>query len=197
MRTVQDLLVVAFAEVGTVEKPDNLTKYGEWNGTNGQPWCGAFVRWCFNRSSVQVKIPNPTYTPAGADGFKKAGTWHEKGDPKAGDVIFFDFPHDGVDRISHVGIVVRAEPNGDVFTIEGNTSGGASGDQRNGGMVAIKRRTRKEIVGWGRPVFKEAPAPVVPHIIDYYQQHNKQTPAKATPPAAPAKKTLPPKKAAK
>lgn len=193
-RTAQDLLVVAFAEVGTVEKPDNLTKYGEWNGTNGQPWCGAFVRWCAMRSSVQVKIPNPTYTPAGADGFKKLGTWHTKGDPLPGDIIFFDFPHDGVDRISHVGIVVRAEANGDVFTIEGNTSGGATGDQRNGGMVAIKRRTRKEIVGWGRPDYKPAPTPVVPHIVAYYQDHNKTTPAK---PVAPVKKAPAPKKPAK
>lgn len=189
MRTAQDALVAAFAEVGTVEKPDNLTKYGHWNGTDGQPWCGAFVRWVMARSTVGVKIPNCTYTPTGAQGFKDLGRWHDKGDPKPGDVIFFDFPHDGIDRISHVGIVVRAEPNGDVFTIEGNTSSSSAGDQRNGGCVAIKRRTRKEIVGWGRPEYKDAPTPVVPAIVDFYQDHKvKPVPAPPAPKPAPAKK---------
>lgn len=191
MRTAQDVLVVAFAEVGTVEKPENLTKYGHWNGTDGQPWCGAFVRWVMARSTVQVKIPNCTYTPAGADGFKKLHRWHEKGNPMPGDVIFFDFPGDGVDRISHVGIVVRAEANGDVFTIEGNTSSSSTGDQRNGGCVAIKRRTRKEIVGWGRPEYKEAPTPIVPHIVDFYQDHK----TKPVPQPVPNKKTAKPKAA--
>jgi hypothetical protein len=64
-----------------------------------------------------------------------------------------DFPHDGVDRISHIGIVVGVKPKS-VITIEGNTSG--SGDQRNGGMVMIKERafgSGKEVVGFGRPKF--------------------------------------------
>ena len=64
-----------------------------------------------------------------------------------------DFPHDGVDRISHIGIVVGVKAK-TVITIEGNTSG--TGDQRNGGMVMIKERafgSGKEIVGFGRPKF--------------------------------------------
>jgi hypothetical protein len=62
-----------------------------------------------------------------------------------------DFPHDGIDRISHVGIVVAV--SGNVVTcIEGNTSG--TGDQRNGGMVMVKQRTiGKEVVGFGRPKY--------------------------------------------
>ena len=62
-----------------------------------------------------------------------------------------DFPHDGVDRISHIGIVVGV--HGDkVTTIEGNTSG--TGNQRNGGMVMVKQRTiGKEVVGFGRPKY--------------------------------------------
>ena len=64
-----------------------------------------------------------------------------------------DVPHDGVDRISHIGIVVGVNSK-TVITIEGNTSG--SGDQRNGGMVMIKERafgSGKEVVGFGRPKF--------------------------------------------
>ena len=60
-----------------------------------------------------------------------------------------DFPHDGIDRISHIGIVVKVGTN-TVLTIEGNTSG--NGDQRNGGMVMIKKRQiGAEIVGFARP----------------------------------------------
>ena len=64
-----------------------------------------------------------------------------------------DFPHDGVDRISHIGIVVSIGKSS-VWCIEGNTSG--SGNQRNGGMVMLKQRfLGKEIVGFGRPKFAE------------------------------------------
>jgi hypothetical protein len=62
-----------------------------------------------------------------------------------------DFPHDGVDRISHIGIVVGIDGK-TVTTIEGNTSG--TGDQRNGGMVMVKQRTiGREVVGFGRPKY--------------------------------------------
>jgi hypothetical protein len=62
-----------------------------------------------------------------------------------------DFPNDGIDRISHIGIVVKAGKTS-VLCIEGNTSG--TGDQRNGGMVMTKRRfIGKEVVGFGRPKF--------------------------------------------
>jgi hypothetical protein len=65
-----------------------------------------------------------------------------------------DFPHDGVDRISHIGIVVKLLDNHQVLTIEGNTAG--TGDQRNGGMVMLKVRNYgegKEILGFGFPKF--------------------------------------------
>jgi len=69
-------------------------------------------------------------------------------------VAFMDFPHDGVDRISHIGIVVGLIDTKTCLTIEGNTSG--TGDQRNGGMVMVKVRSYgegKEIVGFGIPKF--------------------------------------------
>lgn len=168
MTTVQKVLEIAFAEVGTIEKPVNKTKYGAWNNTNGNPWCGAFVNWVF--SHARVKCPNCTYTPAGAAKFKALKTWHESGEPKAGDVIFFDFPSDDVDRISHVGIVVRALANGRILTIEGNTTvAGQKGDERNGGGVAVKERKMSDIVGWGRPAYQPAVHPIVAHIVALHE----------------------------
>jgi surface antigen len=123
--------------------------------------------WCANQAGV--KVPNCVYTPAGAQAFQKNKTWFEGEDaqPQAGDIVFFDFPGDGVDRISHVGIVVKDNGDGTVTCIEGNTAADKKGDQRNGGEVCLKIRAFKKknrnklkpnlavaIVGFGRPKFK-------------------------------------------
>lgn len=160
-----NFLHIAASEVGYIEGPaDNQTKYQKAN----QPWCGAFVNWCAKQ--VALKIPDCTYTPAGAKAFNEAGAWSAVTDanPMKGDIVFFDFPADGIDRISHVGIVEAVNPDGTVTTIEGNTAPDTKGDQRNGGMVARKIRAYKKknrgnlkpslpvaIVGFGRPKFKE------------------------------------------
>jgi hypothetical protein len=151
-----DFISVAQGELGVIEGPkDNETKYGAFTKANFQPWCGSFVNWCANE--VNLKIPNCVYTPGGASAFMKKNQWEKASDtaqPLPGDIVFFDFPNDGVDRISHVGIVVGLIDNKQCVTIEGNTSG--SGDQRNGGMVMVKVRSfapGKEIVGFGIPKF--------------------------------------------
>jgi len=158
-------LEVAQAEIGYIEGPvDNETKYQRAK----QPWCGAFVNWCAKQAGI--KIPNCTYTPTGATGFmdKNAWTISEQADPKPGDIVFFDFAGDALDRISHVGIVISNNGDGTVTTVEGNTSPDKKGDQRNGGEVCKKVRAFKKknrgkvrpslpvfIVGFGRPKFKE------------------------------------------
>ena len=148
--TAAAVVEVALAEVGTVEEGDNLTKYGKFTKADGLPWCGSFVNWCFHEAGV--KLPSMVSTAAGAHKLKEVSRWVDS-EPKIGDLAFMDFPHDGVDRISHIGIVVGVKAKS-VITIEGNTSG--SGDQRNGGMVMVKERafgSGKEIVGFGRPKF--------------------------------------------
>jgi len=173
------LVEVALAEVGTIEGPkDNQTKYGAFTKSNFQPWCGSFVMWCANEA--QVKVPNTVYTPAGAEGFKKAKSWFDANSgekPQPGDIVYFDFPGDGVDRISHVGIVVKDNGDGTMTTVEGNTAGNAKGDQRNGGECCKKIRAYKKdnkpkllvgVVGWGRPKFGEPVAQKVakPPVTD-------------------------------
>jgi hypothetical protein len=147
--TAAALIAVALAEVGTIEQGDNLTKYGKFTKADGLPWCGSFVNWCANEAGV--KIPSMVGTAAGAQKMKDLGRWNEV--PKIGDLCFMDFPHDGVDRISHIGIVAKVGLKS-VLCVEGNTSG--TGDQRNGGMVMVKERfLGKEIVGFARPKFVE------------------------------------------
>jgi surface antigen len=165
--TAELLVEIALAEVGTIEGPrNNETKYGKSMKANFQPWCGSFVNWCGKKAGVT--IPNSVYTPAGANAFKKIKRWQDvtEATPQAGDIVFFDFPNDGVDRISHVGIVVKDNNDGTVTCIEGNTSPDKKGDQRNGGEVCLKIRAYKKknrnklrpnlavaIVGFGRPKF--------------------------------------------
>jgi uncharacterized protein (TIGR02594 family) len=160
--TAERLIEVAKAEIGTIEGPkDNETKYGKFTKADFQPWCGSFVNWCANEAGV--KVPNTVYTPAGAAAFKKKGSWIDGdiADPEPGDIAYFDFPSDGVDRISHVGIVIKDNEDGTVWCIEGNTSSKKSGSQRNGGEVCKQLRAFKKnkagvmisIVGFGRPKF--------------------------------------------
>ena len=148
--TAAAVVEVALAEVGTVEEGDNLTKYGKFTKADGLPWCGSFVNWVCHTAGV--KIHSVVSTAIGAHKFKEIQRW--SGMPQLGYLAFMDFPHDGVDRISHIGIVVGLIDSKTCLTIEGNTSG--TGDQRNGGMVMVKVRSfgeGKEIVGFGIPKF--------------------------------------------
>lgn len=152
--TAQRFVEVALDEVGYVEKPENLTKYGEFTKANGLPWCGSFVNWCAHQAGV--KLPSMVSTAIGAQRLKDVGRWDSK--PQRGDLAFFDFPHDGIDRISHIGIVVQVDGNS-VLTVEGNTAP-SGGDQRNGGQVMLKHRqfgAGTSIVGFGRPKFRPFP----------------------------------------
>jgi hypothetical protein len=164
--TVARIVEVAKAEIGTIEGPkDNETKYGKWTGVNFQPWCQSFVSWCaFTAGLDPKKYPKSASTVAAADFFKKKDRWADarNDEPTAGDWIYFDFPDDGVNRISHVGICIKNNGNGTIQVIEGNTSGTAKGDQRNGGMCVEKTRAYVKdnklklvnaVVGWGRPVY--------------------------------------------
>lgn len=167
----KDLFIqTAWKEVGYIEGPrENETKYGKVMGANYLPWCGSFVMWCAKQ--VGLVIPNVISTANGAKSFQARGRWQDAADatPEPGDLAFFDFPGDGVERISHIGIVVGVQPKkGLVNTIEGNTASDAKGDQRNGGEVCFKVRAYKKknsgkfkkslpvaIIGFGRPKFKE------------------------------------------
>jgi len=164
LKSAAKIIQVALDEVGYVEGPaDNQTKYQKIN----QAWCGAFINWLGKQADVY--LPNCVSTLAGAQSFQKMAAYHvaAKANPKRGDIAFFDFPGDSIDRISHVGLVISDGVNGEVITIEGNTSG--TGSQRNGGMVMVKRRSYKlggEIVGFGRPDYLSysGPWPEIPDI---------------------------------
>jgi len=164
--SLEAIIEVAKAEIGTIEGPkDNETKYGKWTGANFLPWCQSFVSWCAYTSGLDAKkYPKTAATVAASDWFKKNARWADarNDDPTPGDWIYFDFPDDGVNRISHVGLCIKNNGDGTIEVIEGNTSGTAKGDQRNGGMCVQKTRGYEKnnkkklmnaVVGWGRPIY--------------------------------------------
>jgi len=159
----EDFIAKARAEIGTVEVPENKTKYGKFTGYDGQPWCGSFCMWVAHESNV--KIPNTVSTVAGSNAFKKLGNWQDAAvaTPQPGDIVYFDFVKGGA-SVEHVGIVVKDNLDGSVVTIEGNTSSDKkpAGSQANGGEVAMKVRAYKTdnkrhlpvfVVGFGKTTF--------------------------------------------
>lgn len=160
-----NFIAKAQGEVGTKENPPNSnnTKYGEFTGKNGLPWCGSFVMWCANQ--VGLKMPSVVYTPAGVIGFQGIGAWAnpQTSTPQPGFIAFFDFP--GGKATDHVGIVIKDNGDGTVTTVEGNTiPDGKTGNEANGGEVCLKIRAyRKDnkrkltpfITGFGKPKFKD------------------------------------------
>ena len=123
-------------------------------------FCAMGLSWVFAQVNALDIFPAHAYTPSGVNAWKAKGQWHDgtKG-IQPGDVIYFDFPGEP-NRVSHVGLALSAWKSG-VDTVEFNTSGTVDGDQRNGRVVARKRRTTS-IVGYGRPNYApESTAPPV------------------------------------
>lgn len=101
----------------------------------GNPWCAAVLNYCCEA----VDAPCPS---SGAAAVRNWVSWARQegklipiGEAKRGDLVFW--LHDN--GTGHIGIVVDAR-NGRVWTIEGNTSSGVRGSQRDGD--GLYRRTR-------------------------------------------------------
>lgn len=167
MSTVHAVLRRFESQLGVVEDPfgSNFTIYNDWYFGRHQaaPWCATFLSWCFYHENLPLSATIEkgfAYTPSGAAWFKKSGRWANA--PKIGHVAFFDFPNDGVNRISHVGIVT-AIGSGYIDTIEGNTDESGS---RTGGKV-MRRRRSVGIVGYGIPNYtKPTPEEVMVLVVN-------------------------------
>jgi hypothetical protein len=149
------LISVASSQLGAHEEPanSNQTIYGAWYGLDGNPWCAMFVSWAFCEALGASPFPASTskgfaYCPSGAAWFVRNGQWRDRSvTPERGWVVFFDFPGDGIGRISHVGIVTEPLPDGRVATIEGNTN--AAGSRTGGTVLTHHRSPAGGIAGYG------------------------------------------------
>lgn len=156
-KNIEKMILIAKNEIGYLEKKSNsqldsktanagsanYTKY--WRDIKpsyqGQPWCAAFVSWCFmkafglDNAKKLLKHWPYVYCPTLGNLFTK------NANPKVGDIVIFY--HNGT--FTHTGIVTAVI--GDRFyTIEGNTSG-ASGIIANGGGVCAKSYLNSQMSG--------------------------------------------------
>lgn len=115
----QAIVEVALAQLGN----EGGQPYWSWYGFNGRvEWCACFVSWCADQCGYLESgiIPKFSLCSDGVNWFKGKGQWQDKNyEPQTGDLIFFDWGHDG--SIDHVGIVEKCE-NGTVYTVEGNSN---------------------------------------------------------------------------
>lgn len=139
---VEQVIATFRSQLGYRESPagSNRTKYGQWYGLNGAPWCFIGLSWMFAHSGYT--LPNMgsskggSYCPAALDYAKKTRTWKGKSNPKRGDLVLFSF---GGSRADHIGIVQHVIPGG-VNTLECNTGS-------RGGSV-LEQNRRSKILGY-------------------------------------------------
>ena len=156
-KAIEKVILIAKNEEGYLEKKSNsqldsktanagsanYTKY--WRDIEpsyqGQPWCAAFVSWCFmkafglEKAKKLLKHWPYVYCPTLGNLFTR------NANPKIGDIVIFY--HNGT--FTHTGLVTAVI--GDRFyTIEGNTSG-ASGIIANGGGVCAKSYLNSQMPG--------------------------------------------------
>lgn len=150
------VVVEARKHLGYVEGKNKDNIFGQWYGANHAPWCAAFVSYILNHVGLGDLIKGAQTAKgfnscgAGIAFFKKRNAWHPVSEAVQGDLVFFDWDHDG--EQDHVGIVVRNDPAKKVVhTIEGNTS---DTNHSNGGTVQAKVRNYSTIMGVGRPAYK-------------------------------------------
>lgn len=164
--TATTVLNVARSTIGTVERPlgSNRTPFGAWYGWDGVFWCDIWVSWVAARAGATNIIGRSAWTPGHAQWFKSRGQWHTwRETPRRGDIVFLDLTgnhrdgapsRDGAPGIAHVGILESFDAQRQVMvTLEGNTSSGAAGSQRNGVGVYRRRRSTLYLAGFGRPAY--------------------------------------------
>lgn len=153
--TSENICLIASRELGTVEVPDNKTKYGKWYGMDGQPWCAMFVSWVFHQAQLSKNIAASTAKgfascDAGLKWFSKKDKLVPIGQAQPGDIVFFQFDTDA--QPDHVGIVIKNNTKlKRLVCIEGNTSADNKGSQSNGGGVYKKKRPYGTVMAVARP----------------------------------------------
>jgi hypothetical protein len=139
------------------------TKTGEDNyfagkvGYIGKPWAGAFVDVVAREAGLVM--PACVYTPAGMAEFMKLGRWHVR--PQPGDIVFYTFTT-GSESFSqpHCGIVIDVaawSTRGLITAVEGQTDSGLPRQPiKIADGVYERVRSTQEIIGFGRPGYREA-----------------------------------------
>lgn len=143
MATKEELIAYATSKIGTTEHEpgSNCQEFSEKLGRPCGPWSFDFILACLQALEVREDLDE-----AVADLVEGL---------ESGDVLVFtqEIPFDSGSQ--HYGMFVRYLSNGNIETIEGNTSSGNSGSQDDGDGVYRRERTLQDIVNAMRPYYTE------------------------------------------
>ena len=167
------VIEIARLELGVTEQPPGSNRVKYWDAYDpafqGQPWCVAFLWWCFDKAGERMAFFGGGKTASCSTllrWYREQGLTVPVSEVQPGDIVLLNF--NGKGTADHCGIVVVGQyflnlsginPKNQtyVMTIEGNTTPGEEGipqEQANGGCVAFKRRYLNQIVAVCRPQYK-------------------------------------------
>ncbi|MGW3336217.1 C40 family peptidase [Streptomyces sp. NPDC001009] len=192
----QKILAIARAEKGYHEGRkgghwDNNQKYSdetpglEWS--DFQAWCATFVSWCAMKAGLADLYPRTASCAVGVDFYKKRGRFSAY--PAIGAQVFF-----GKNGGTHTGLVYDYDddPDGFIYTIEGNTNGGTGSPEGDGVYEMKHRRKDAYVFGYGYPDFSGG----IKSADPAYKGKDPKAPSKSKP-KSPAPKTETPKTASR
>ena len=167
----QAVIDIAKKDLGYTESPanSNKTKYGEWYGVNGVPWCVQALAYWFNQAGERMAFFGGGKTASCSillRWYREQGLTVPVEEVQVGDIVLLNFH--GKSDPEHCGLVVETpkivldwlSPQLWFKTIEGNTTPGEEGSQNNGGCVALKTRYPSQIVAVCRPQYQPEPVAV-------------------------------------
>ena len=177
--SMSKVIEIALGELGKTEFPkgSNLTEYGERYGLNGVPWCVIFLWDVFQRAGERMAFYNGGKTASCKTllrCYKEEGKTAPITDIQIGDILILNFSgkmYNSELDTEHCALVVeKGKLAGTWYTVEGNTSPGLEGSQDNGGCVAKKLRSVKNVVAVCRPNYKTEEPQIVPDYTGRWSQ---------------------------
>lgn len=175
--SLSKVIELARRELGVTEDPKgsnrvkyNTAYYGREVSGKDFPWCVTLQWWIFQESGERMAFFGGGKTASCRTllrWYREQGLTADKQAIQVGDILILNFSGKKVGGeldTEHCGLVVEKGPlAGTWYCVEGNTSPGEEGSQDNGGCVALKLRSVKNVVGVCRPQYKpEEEKPAVP-----------------------------------
>lgn len=153
MATPNQVIAKARSQVGTREAGySNQVAYNDWFWGKGKygswaAWCSVFLCWCSDQFGMRrdIDYPHSAGVAVCFAWFTRKGRRVSKKKLQPGDWVRFTFSHTAL----FLGYANKAKTA--ITTIEGNTSPGNSGSQRDGGGVWKRTRPLSLIQYGGRP----------------------------------------------
>lgn len=172
--SLSKVLEVATLELGVTESPAgsnrvkyNTSYYGREVSGKDFPWCVTLQWWIFREAGERMAFFGGGKTASCRTllrWYREQGLTVDKQDIQIGDILILNFSgkkYVGELDTEHCGLVVEKGPlSGTWYCVEGNTSPGEEGSQDNGGCVAKKLRSVRNVVDVCRPKYQPEKEPV-------------------------------------